>query len=578
MASIKIESNLISEKTKTNASNKQTINDFEMQDEYENETDSETTSCVDFEEVDHRFGIDDELELVCDEEETFFSSKFTAPSIVQISTKANNKFQTQQQYLEKSTSEIETENATDLVRHRKEMIKLNKELDYLNSLKRIKTDSEIVQEEKEKKFLEEKKEEVERALKSAKSAPRHVSKANTDKFVLQKVVLETKRKEQKKKEEEQRKAQEEERKTSPPSPKKKIEIEISSTPSSPKTPTKIHQTEIPQAPIKRVYQTPQNTVQEGSQKFFWNFVESTSISMLPSILDFDTPISSTTLSLEEKEEEEIKEESEDGYDSDAETVVDEPIEISYERIQPTIQPQPKIEKREEWVTIAKKEKPKAIGLGGRNLIPQAISEVAKIQPQTNPIRKTQMCKSISSGIQCRFGDKCNFAHSESQLFVRKERTEEQRTNLSKTKMCQSIVSGIECKFGDRCIFAHSSSQLSIRKERTEEQRTNLPKTKMCQSIVSGIQCKFGNKCCFAHTIEELYVKECNFGDQCKLICMQGEKFYNANSGKVCSFIHPSESKQIYEKRTKVTTTQPKMRERTESQSTYSSHSTIKSHF
>ena len=565
-----IQSNLNKEKvTKPiNASTKEATNDYETTKDFEEtdyETDSETSSCCDFEEVDSRFGIPDELELLLEPEETFFKRTFNAPKPMQLSTREHSEFKTQQQYLAKATSEIETENAMDLVAHRKRIIKLEEEL---KSCKRIKTSSELEQEEKEKKFLEEKKRETEELLKSAKSAPRHVSKTKTEKFVLQKDIIATKKAEQKKREEAQRKEQEEKRKSTSPKIEKRESKE-----SIVVTPPRQEIQETPQAPIKRVYKTPENTLPQGSQKFFWNFVDSPStVNILPSILDFESPISKMEEKLEKlflaKVEQANESSSEDEDDTD--TVVDEPIakvekeEVSYERIQPTIQaPTPKIEK-EEWVTIAKKEKPKPVGLGGRNLIPQAVSEIAN-QPQQT--RKTQMCKSILSGVECKFGNRCSFAHSESQLFSREA---PKRTDLPKTKMCQSILSGVECKFGNRCSFAHSESQLHVREQRTEPKKTDLPKTRMCQSIVSGAECKFGNRCSFAHNIEELHVRECNFGNQCKLVCQQGEKFYNANSNKICTFIHPEESKQVYEKRTKVTTTQPKIRERTDSHSTHSS--------
>lgn len=51
--------------------------------------------------------------------------------------------------------------------------------------------------------------------------------------------------------------------------------------------------------------------------------------------------------------------------------------------------------------------------------------------------KTQMCRSISSGIPCRFGDKCSFAHSKEELKVRKCAFGTAcRTRYSKTNPCR----------------------------------------------------------------------------------------------------------------------------------------------
>jgi len=90
--------------------------------------------------------------------------------------------------------------------------------------------------------------------------------------------------------------------------------------------------------------------------------------------------------------------------------------------------------------------------------------------------------------------------------TKKERKSRNRIRLPpdhlwKTKMC---MSGLECKFGDRCWFAHTDEEL-------RNPSTILPKnwkTAMCRSTLETGECKFGENCWFAHNDEELRTPEC----------------------------------------------------------------------
>lgn len=71
-------------------------------------------------------------------------------------------------------------------------------------------------------------------------------------------------------------------------------------------------------------------------------------------------------------------------------------------------------------------------------------------------------------------------------------------HLWKTKMC---VAGEDCKFGEKCWFAHSMDEL-------RGDGGTLPKnwkTSMCRASAGA--CKYGKHCWFAHTEEELRGKE-----------------------------------------------------------------------
>ncbi len=176
---------------------------------------------------------------------------------------------------------------------------------------------------------------------------------------------------------------------------------------------------------------------------------------------------------------------------------------------------------EEWITISKKEKSK------KNRKEESVEKI-----ETNSSLKTEpkVETKVENKVETKVEDKV-----ENKVEDKIETKVENRVQR-KTQMCKSISAGIQCKFGDRCNFAHSESEILVR-ERIEKPSTPaVPKTKMCQSIVSGIECTYGNRCCFAHNLDQLQVRECNFGNGCR--------------NKFCTFIHPSESKQDYEKRTR----------------------------
>jgi len=55
------------------------------------------------------------------------------------------------------------------------------------------------------------------------------------------------------------------------------------------------------------------------------------------------------------------------------------------------------------------------------------------------IKKTKMCESVLKGIPCRYGSKCNFAHSNSEI---------------QKKPCLFWNEHGFCKFGDACVYEH----------------------------------------------------------------------------------------------------------------------------
>jgi hypothetical protein len=188
---------------------------------------------------------------------------------------------------------------------------------------------------------------------------------------------------------------------------------------------------------------------------------------------------------------------------------------------------------EEWITISKKEKSK------KNRKEESVEKIEtnnslKTEPKVENKVEHKVENKVEHKVETKVENKVE-PKVETKVENKVETKVENRVQR-KTQMCKSISAGIQCKFGDRCNFAHSESEIFVQ-ERIEKPSTPaVPKTKMCQSIVSGIECTYGNRCCFAHNLDQLQVRECNFGNGCR--------------NKFCIFIHPSESKQDYEKRTR----------------------------
>lgn len=86
----------------------------------------------------------------------------------------------------------------------------------------------------------------------------------------------------------------------------------------------------------------------------------------------------------------------------------------------------------------------------------------------NPLFKTVICSNWEQG-ECKFGDKCSFAHGKEELRVRPN-------SLFKTVICTAWMDG-ECKFGDRCNFAHGEDEI-----RQRPRKMPMPKPKPISKI------------------------------------------------------------------------------------------------
>jgi len=98
--------------------------------------------------------------------------------------------------------------------------------------------------------------------------------------------------------------------------------------------------------------------------------------------------------------------------------------------------------------------------------------------------KTKICPHFIEG-NCRRGDACNYAHSQTEL--------KGVPNLKKTRICQLYQIG-KCNMGNLCSFAHGDQELRSTPE--------FFKTSLCHAYLKG-SCKAGESCRYAHGDSEL---------------------------------------------------------------------------
>jgi len=76
-----------------------------------------------------------------------------------------------------------------------------------------------------------------------------------------------------------------------------------------------------------------------------------------------------------------------------------------------------------------------------------------------------------------------------------------KANLYKTELCRSYEETGHCRYGSKCQFAHSESELR------HVDRHPKYKTEMCKTFWEQGTCPYGKRCCFIHTPRDLSKKE-----------------------------------------------------------------------
>jgi len=76
-----------------------------------------------------------------------------------------------------------------------------------------------------------------------------------------------------------------------------------------------------------------------------------------------------------------------------------------------------------------------------------------------------------------------------------------KANLYKTELCRSYEETGHCRYGSKCQFAHSESELR------HVDRHPKYKTEMCKTFWEQGTCPYGKRCCFIHTPRDLSKKD-----------------------------------------------------------------------
>ena len=99
-----------------------------------------------------------------------------------------------------------------------------------------------------------------------------------------------------------------------------------------------------------------------------------------------------------------------------------------------------------------------------------MTDPSNTKPEPNPRYKTLICKHFNTPQGCSYGDKCQFAHGESELkpFEGKILNQTQ-ANSNKNKQtsvlnykivkCKNWERDGNCKYGGHCTFAHGENEL-----------------------------------------------------------------------------------------------------------------------
>ncbi|KAF9361404.1 hypothetical protein BGX26_003537 [Mortierella sp. AD094] len=80
--------------------------------------------------------------------------------------------------------------------------------------------------------------------------------------------------------------------------------------------------------------------------------------------------------------------------------------------------------------------------------------------------KTELCVSVNTGIPCKYGDNCQFAHSAQEL------QHVTRHPRYKTQFCTSFQSQGYCKYNDRCTFIHHPDEARVLQASTPRESTS----------------------------------------------------------------------------------------------------------
>lgn len=97
----------------------------------------------------------------------------------------------------------------------------------------------------------------------------------------------------------------------------------------------------------------------------------------------------------------------------------------------------------------------------------------------NPLYKTELCRSFEEFGTCRYGNKCQFAHSLDEL------RPVQRHPKYKTEVCRTFATTGTCPYGTRCRFIHQSATLA--QLRTAKAGASVPMVETMTQSTANVQ-------------------------------------------------------------------------------------------
>lgn len=134
--------------------------------------------------------------------------------------------------------------------------------------------------------------------------------------------------------------------------------------------------------------------------------------------------------------------------------------------------------------------------GGGGGPPSGPMKSVMAKPPANPaLLKTRMCRSVESGLTCRFGDQCTFAHSAAEL---RRPSPPINNNMNNNNNASNDSNKVPTANGT----ANALPPALQRQQDSVIWQSHLKKTKLCRHFLMG-SCPFGDKCNFAHGEEEM---------------------------------------------------------------------------
>ena len=102
-----------------------------------------------------------------------------------------------------------------------------------------------------------------------------------------------------------------------------------------------------------------------------------------------------------------------------------------------------------------------------------INQPQNLKGPQNPRYKTSLCKNFLTESGCQYGEKCQFAHGKDELRpvqnipqqsdvpqMKNPFTQLQKNMMNfKSVKCKNFEKEGQCKYGDRCTFAHGDAEL-----------------------------------------------------------------------------------------------------------------------